>query len=423
MDTSSLDRLKYLGLWPRTLLDVGAHVGSFSVEFLKRFGGCAATLVEANPYCREHLERTGLPFHLVAASDRNGRAQLNLTRENAISTGTSLYREATEHFDDGKLATVEVDVVRLDDLFPGRAFDFVKIDVQGAELDVIRGAGRILRTAEHVLIELSLAEYNTGGALADAVIAEMAKLGFRLDDALEYHRFPHLYDGAIFQIDFLFVPRWRRPAQRGMFAANGSRDGILGFLRGEKARDPGFTVIDVGASANPWSKGIADAVFDRTDYGVAARHLGGDLNREADWQPVLEHVAQHGRYSYAICSHTLEDLAYPAVTLKYLPLIADAGFIAVPSVATELARIEGEWRGYIHHRWLISVAGDGRLRFSPKIPMIEHLPPVAPPQPLTELQLTWQGGLAIEFLNDGYLGPTPKHVVDMYRTLHGEVAR
>jgi len=44
-----------------------------------------------------------------------------------------------------------------------------------------------------------------------------------------------------------------------------------------------------------------------------------------------------------------------------LPLIADAGFIAVPSVATELARIEGEWRGYIHHRWLISVAGDGRL--------------------------------------------------------------
>jgi FkbM family methyltransferase len=52
---------------------------------------------------------------------------------------------------------------RLDDVLaemPGREFDLLKIDVQGAEIDVLRGAGRTLAGVEAIVIELSLLEYN-----------------------------------------------------------------------------------------------------------------------------------------------------------------------------------------------------------------------------------------------------------------------
>jgi hypothetical protein len=263
-------------------------------------------------------------------------------------------------------------------------------------------------------------EYNQGGALADGVVAAMEECGFRPDEVLEYHRAPDVLNGAIFQMDFLFAPRWRRPGQRVLRTSLSTREPVLAFLRREKARSAAFRVIDIGAAANPWSGGVADATFDRFQSGAAPRAFLGDLNKEADWQPLLEHAARQGRFAYAICTHTLEDLAYPAVALKYLPLIADAGLIAVPSARTEAQRIEGPYRGFIHHRWLVVPEPSGRLLFCPKMPILEHLPNStigAPGAKLTEWQIFWHGGIDYGFLNDDCLGPTAPDVVAMYRSL------
>jgi len=422
---ASLERLKYVGCWPRQLLDVGAHVGGFARAFRERFPGCDVELVEANPHCEPHLRATGFPYHLVAASDRRGQAEFHLTRENLLSTGSSLYPEQTSHFASDRLERVAVELVPLDELFPERSFDFVKIDVQGAELDVIRGARRLLSAAEHVLIELSLMEYNRGGALADAVVAGMDELGFRVEEVLEYHRSPDVLDGAIFQMDFLFAPRWPAPGQRVLQAPWQSREPVLAFLRREKARSAAFRVLDVGAAANPWSAEVADATFDKSAQGAAPQSFLGDLNKEADWQPLLERVARRGRFAYAVCTHTLEDLAYPAVALKYLPLVAEAGFIAVPSAHTELTRIEGPYRGFIHHRWLAVPDPSGRLVFCPKLSLLERMAGGAQGETtpaLTEWQLFWHGGIDYRILNDDYLGPSPAAVTDMYQAILDSLA-
>jgi hypothetical protein len=138
----------------------------------------------------------------------------------------------------------------------------------------------------------------------------------------------------------------------------------------------------------------------------------------------LEHVSRHGRFSYAICSHTLEDLAYPAVLLKYLPLVADSGFIAVPSAALELRQIEGNYRGYIHHRWIIDQdPASDRLLFYPKVSLIEQMgnntamqKPLAASDP-RELQVYWHRTLDYGFINDDYLGPNVDAVLAMYKPL------
>ena len=57
----------------------------------------------------------------------------------------------------------------------------LKIDVQGTELEVLRGATGLLDIIDTVLIECSFAELYAGQALADNVICLMYDSGFRLD--------------------------------------------------------------------------------------------------------------------------------------------------------------------------------------------------------------------------------------------------
>lgn len=193
-------------------------------------------------------------------------------------------------------------------------------------------------------------------------------------------------------------------------------DGILGVLSRNKSADPSFTVIDVGASANPWTASVLDATFDNHPNASAKRHFHGDANGTEDWKQVLEYVEEYGRFSYAVCTHTLEDLAYPMVALDMLPRIAEAGYVAVPSHYRELTRgVEGPWRGYIHHRWMF-FAADDTLGLAPKIPYLEYSGSNFPARPddMTELRIEWQGHLKYSVLNNGYLGPNIEHVRKMY---------
>ena len=64
---------------------------------------------------------------------------------------------------------------------------------------------------------------------------------------------------------------------------------------------------------------------DMNEVQVAPLHFQGNFNDSRSWDPVLRHVARHGRFSYAICSHTLEDLAYPAMALEMLPDLSQRG--------------------------------------------------------------------------------------------------
>jgi hypothetical protein len=134
----------------------------------------------------------------------------------------------------------------------------------------------------------------------------------------------------------------------------------------------------------------------------------------------VRHVAEHGRFSYSICSHTLEDLAYPAMALEMLPRIAEAGYVSVPSRYLESLRPEGPYRGFIHHRWVLDPdEARERLILAPKIPLLEHLAldkeaewPAA--RDRFELQMMWRGAISFSALNGDYLGPTRNHVIGMY---------
>lgn len=423
MNREILERLRCSGVAPRTMLDVGANAGQFTHAFTKVFPDCKPAMIEPNPHCQADLARLPFERHAFAASDTDGQADLFLNKNWLQTTGASLFKEQSHHFRDDLVTTRTIETRRIDDVFAGRRFDFVKIDTQGSELAVLAGGENVIRQADHILIELSLIEFNKGGARAEDVIAKLAAMGFRCGEIAEFHRLQGVDEGRLIQLDMLFERNVRRPSQNFAYTALHDHGMLLRYLADQRAKCPDFRVIDVGAAANPWSRDVIDATFDMNDCAAAPLHFKGNLNDPRAWEPVLAHVAAQGRFSYAICAHTLEDLAYPAVALETLPRIADAGFVSVPSRFLESARPEGPYRGFIHHRWILDQdAAAGSLIMAPKIPMLEHL---AVPQEQDwadartryELQMMWRGGIKFSALNGDYLGPTRKHVVNMYAEL------
>jgi FkbM family methyltransferase len=419
MELHVFENLRLQGYAPRSLLDIGAHIGTFTQGFLQVFPDCTPTLIEPNPFCHEDLGKLPYERHAVAASAEPGRAELFLTKEWLQSTGSSLYRENTAFFRDEVVIRQEVEKVRIDDLFRGRRFDFVKIDTQGSELDVLLGGREVLRQADYILIEVSLVEYNIGGAAPEAIFSLLAAMGFRCADVTDFHRLKGVQNGGLLQMDFLFERQVRRPSQNYRYAALGDQGALMDHLKAQKARCPDFSVIGVGPITSPGWAELLTASFGPRE-SPAPLQFAGDLNDARSWEPVLQHVARNGRFSFAVCSHVLENLAYPALALEMLPQIAEAGFVAGPSRYLQALRPEGPYRGFMQHRWVLDPEpNNGRLLLAPKTGLLEHMALGEEPNWQAaphrfEFQMLWRGAIAFDVLGAGQAGASLQNVIAAY---------
>jgi len=89
--------------------------------------------------------------------------------------------------------------IRYDDLKPPV---FVKIDVQGYELEVLKGCEKFLEFFTYIYVECSFIELYEGQALVDEVIEYLSDYSFKLNGVYNIN-----YDekGVAIQGDFLFV--------------------------------------------------------------------------------------------------------------------------------------------------------------------------------------------------------------------------
>lgn len=98
-------------------------------------------------------------------------------------------------------------MVTLDGLLESTGFgspDLIKLDVQGYELEVLKGATMALQSAAFVLLEVSTWQYNQGSPLIDEVLHWMRDAGFMAFDVVELSR---RHDGQLVQVDILFARR------------------------------------------------------------------------------------------------------------------------------------------------------------------------------------------------------------------------
>jgi FkbM family methyltransferase len=180
-----LTRLKMEGFQPSVIYDIGACVLHWTNEAQRIWNTAEYVLFEAMDSCEFLYQERGLTYHMGLLSNESGK-EVNFFQNDFHPGGNSYYRENEEvnpeaplYFNDShikKLTSFTLDEVCKLRGFP--APDLIKMDVQGAELDVLKGAAKTLRSARHVILELQVVEYNKGAPLRDQVIAYMDQQGF-----------------------------------------------------------------------------------------------------------------------------------------------------------------------------------------------------------------------------------------------------
>lgn len=140
------------------VIDVGAHVGFFTIKAAREAGKNGSVVaVEPEPnnagFLAENVKLAGLNNVVVlkeAAGARAEKAKLYL--RGGTGRSHSLIRQGQDF--------IEVQVNKLDDVVSRlglKKVNFVKIDVEGAELDVLKGADRLLTMPN---VKLSIAAYH-----------------------------------------------------------------------------------------------------------------------------------------------------------------------------------------------------------------------------------------------------------------------
>jgi FkbM family methyltransferase len=187
---------------PATCLDVGANTGQFVTEWRKIFPNCEVTSIEPNPHCEKGLRKLGVNYLQCAVSDKIGELELIVPKFKLNSKGGSFYKEINfNSVSDDQILKITVPVTTLDTLFSTKKFDVIKIDVQGAELDVINGGVTTLINSSYIIIEVSLIPYNEGAPLADVIVRRMEDFNFFIQDIVGMHTNK---SGNTIQLDLLF---------------------------------------------------------------------------------------------------------------------------------------------------------------------------------------------------------------------------
>ena len=177
-----------------TIIDVGAHVGYYTLFFAKSVGNNGRVVsFEPNPNNRNilksNIERNGfnnVELRPEVASDRKGEVELYMPDDENTGNGTLYASDAATQ------GTITVHSVSTGSLLLELGIDtinMIKIDVEGHEVSVLQGLSNYLsqepESAPGILVEVNEYTLNNAGKTPKDVFTIMSSFGYsayRIDE-------------------------------------------------------------------------------------------------------------------------------------------------------------------------------------------------------------------------------------------------
>ena len=196
--SGSLLLAKQLGFEPKTVIDVGAALGTFNLY--ETFPNSRHLLIEPiaenEPYLAKICRKLKSAEYIIAAATKEaGVFRLNVSpsmlhssiSENRVTDSSNPYLR--------NIPAITLDGICRQRNLPGPYL--IKVDVDGKELDVLAGATQILQQTEYLIVEVCLF------AQMYDIIHFMKSQGFAAYDIVDLGYRP--IDAALWQVDMAFV--------------------------------------------------------------------------------------------------------------------------------------------------------------------------------------------------------------------------
>ena len=154
---------------PKIIFDIGAYIGDVSLEFKSRFPN--AEIFSFEPvsatfkiFAQNTKGIKDIKGHNFALGEKEETIEIPLFSEASINT----LKQA--NYDNPAISSENIKVVRLDSFMADNGIshiDILKVDVEGFELEVLRGAGEQLSKIRCIVTEVGYIRSNTKTHFAD----------------------------------------------------------------------------------------------------------------------------------------------------------------------------------------------------------------------------------------------------------------
>lgn len=205
----SLKNLRRLGFRPNAIVDIGAYIGQWSVLANSIFPEASILMLEAQENKASALGEAarahpGRIQHRIVLLGPESREDVPFNECDTAPTGSSVLAFAsreplTFHVVRRRMETLDNVLANTGIARP----DFLKLDVQGFELEVLKGAPKALAAAEAVLLEVSTIAQYEGAPLFHEVVAFMHSHGYHVYDICTLMR--QRTENTLVQVDVIFI--------------------------------------------------------------------------------------------------------------------------------------------------------------------------------------------------------------------------
>ena len=185
-------------------IDVIYDIGAYRAEWSKNYSQSSLKnkdffLFEANQENERYLKKSNFNYYIGVLS--NEKKKVNFYSRKL--TGDSYYREQSDRYEKDRKPEV-ITTITLDEVVEKENLklpNFIKIDTQGSEIDILKGSKNTLKNCNLIYLETPIIEYNLNSPNLNECINYLESINFVPFDICEVH---HM-DNVLIQIDILYI--------------------------------------------------------------------------------------------------------------------------------------------------------------------------------------------------------------------------